>query len=130
MHWLIKFAMRTMMPGGSGLPGIEDCDLDDFIRRIRRDADALYYLGLALGAVVFAFTPLFTIWIPLPAFFLPKKLLARHAEKVIASPIYLVRNAVFLVRLSAGMCWGAHPTVREKFALPAYAPDPGTFRES
>jgi hypothetical protein len=34
------------------------------------------------------------------------------------------------VRLSAGMCWGADAAVRARFGLPAYGPDPGTFRTS
>ena len=130
MLWLIKFAMQTMMPRAAGLPGIEDCDVDAFLRNMRRDADMLYWLGLVLGALTFAFTPLFTVFVPLPAFLLPKKLLERHCEKILVSKIYLLRNAVFLVRLSAGMCWGAHPSVRERFSLSPYAADPGTFRAS
>lgn len=130
MLWLIKFAMRTMMPRSAELPGIEDCDLDAFLRRMRRDADFLYWLGLVAGALVFAFTPLLTVYLPLPAFLLPRKLLARHAEKIAVTNLYVLRNAVFLVRLSAGMCWGADPAVRAKFAMKPYAPDPGTFRTS
>ncbi|MBI2395199.1 MAG: hypothetical protein HYV09_36855 [Deltaproteobacteria bacterium] len=128
MIWLIKFAMCAMMPRTEKLPGIGDTDLDGFLRRLRRDSDFLYWLGLALGAWLFAVTPLFTVWVPLPAFFLPKKLLDRHTERVLSSRIYLIRQAVFLVRLSAGMCWGADPTVRAKFAMSPYGTDPGTFR--
>jgi hypothetical protein len=128
--WLIKFAMRTMMPRSSELPGIEDCELDAFLRRLRKDSDLLFWLGLVLGAVTFAFTPILTVYWPLPAFLLPKNVLERHAQKIVSTRIYLLRNAVFLVRLSAGMCWGADPKVREKFALAPYPQDPGTFRTS
>ena len=83
-----------------------------------------------LGAVVFAVTPLFTVFLPLPAFCLPKKLLALHADRILSTRIYVLRQAVFLVRLSAGMCWGSDATVRAHFALSAYGPDPGTFRRS
>lgn len=130
MLWLIKFAMVAMMPRTDRLPGIADCDLDGFLRRMRADADFMYWLGLVLGGVVFALTPILTIYVPLPAFFLPKRLLERHAERILGTRIYLVRQAVFLVRLSAGMCWGADPAVRAKFALSPYTPDPGTFRRS
>jgi hypothetical protein len=74
-------------------------------------------------------TPLVTVGVPLPAFFLPHKVLELHAERLVMHPVYLLRQAVFLVRLSAGMCWGADTGVRACFALAPYSPDPGTFRE-
>ncbi len=128
VFWLIKFGMRTMMPRAAGLPGVEDCDLDAFLHRMQNDAEDLYWMGVVLGAITFAFTPIFTVFIPLPAFLLPKALLEKHAERILASRVYLLRQAVFLLRLSAGMCWGADPAVRAKFALGPYGPDPGTFK--
>ncbi len=130
MIWLIKFAMVAMMPRTGELPGIADCDLDGFLRRMRSDSDFMYWLGLALGGLVFALTPILTVYLPLPAFFLPRGLLEKHAQRILSTRLYLVRQAVFLVRLSAGMCWGADPAVRAKFAMTPYAPDPGTFRTS
>jgi hypothetical protein len=128
--WLIKFAMCTMMPRTAGLPGIADTDLDAFLRKMRQDSHPIYWVGLVLGAIVFAIAPLITIGVPLPAFLLPKRLLERHAERILAHPVYTVRQAALLVRLSAGMCWGADTAVRAHFGLPAYGPDPGTFRTS
>lgn len=130
MIWLIKFAMVAMMPRTEKLPGIADCDLDGFLRRMRAESDGMYWLGLVLGAFVFAVTPVLTVFVPLPAFFLPRGLLSRHSEKLMGTRIYVLRQAVFLVRLSAGMCWGADPAVRAKFALAPYTPDPGTFRQA
>ncbi len=127
MIWLIKFAMCTMMPRSDALPGIGDTDLDGFLRRMKKETN-LYWAGLVLGAVVFALTPLLTIGVPLPAFALPRQALARPPEKVLAHPSYLVRQAAFLIRVSGGRCWGADETVRARFDLPAYPPDPGTFR--
>jgi hypothetical protein len=127
--WLIKFAMLTMMPRTDSLPGIADTDLDGFLRRMRLEAEPVYWLGLVVGAIVFVLTPLVTVGVPLPAFFLPRKMLQRHAERLVMHPVYVLRQAVFLVRLSAGMCWGADTSVRACFALAPYNPDPGTFRE-
>jgi hypothetical protein len=127
--WLIKFAMLTMMPRSNLLPGILDTDVDGFLRRMRVDAEPVYWLGLVVGAIVFVLAPLVTVGVPLPAFWLPRRLLDRHAERLVSHPIYLLRQAVFLVRLSAGMCWGADPGVRARFALAPYGPDPGTFRD-
>jgi hypothetical protein len=130
MIWLLKFAMCTMMPRTETLPGIVDTDLDGFLLRLRKDSNLLYWLGLVLGALVFTLTPLITIGVPLPAFALPRKALDRHTERVLSHPIYLVRQAAFLIRVSAGLCWGADERVRACFALPPYAPDPGTFRQT
>ena len=128
--WLIKFAMCTMMPASPALPGIGDTALDEFLHRMRREADTMYWLGLVVGAVVFMITPLFTVFIPLPACLLPAKLRARHATRIVGHPIYVLRQAVFLVRLSAGMCWGADGRVRAAYALAPYPSDAGTFRQS
>lgn len=125
---LMKFAMATMMPRTETMPGIEDCDLDGFLHRMKHDSDALYWLGMIVGAWIFMLTPIVTVYLPLPAALLSEKQLARHTERILASRIYLLRQAVFLLRLSAGMCWGADPVVRSKFALAPYASDPGTFR--
>ena len=130
MIWLIAFAMRAMMPRTAQLPGIADTDLNGFLRRMRQDAEPLYWVGLVAGAVLFTLTPLLTLGIPLPAFCLPKKLLEKHANKLLSHPSYMLRQGVFLVRLSAGMCWGADPAVRARFALSPYPPDPGSFRTS
>ncbi|MGO8997981.1 MAG: hypothetical protein ACLQVI_32065 [Polyangiaceae bacterium] len=127
---LIKFVMCAMMPRTESLPGIADTDVDGFLRRLRKDAIPLYWVGLVLGAVVFVLTPPFTIGVPLPAFALSKKLLDRHTERILAHPIYVIRQAVFLVRVSGGLCWGADERVRAHFALAPYPPDPGTFRQS
>jgi hypothetical protein len=128
--WLIKFAMCTMMPRTPALPGIADTDLDGFLRKLRNESEPLYWTGLVLGSIVFALTPLITIGVPLPAFWLPRGLLDRHAERILAHPVYILRQSALLVRLSAGMCWGADTAVRARFNLPPYGPDPGTFRTS
>ena len=68
-------------------------------------------------------TPLFTVGLPLPACLLPGKLLARHSERILSHRVYVLRQAVFLLRLSAGMCWGADEHVRATFALAPYPAD-------
>jgi hypothetical protein len=128
--WLIKHAMAALMPRSDELPGILDTDLDGFLRRMHEEADPLYWTGLVMGTVVYAISPLLTVFVPLPSFLLPAKLRARHTERLLSHPLYLLRQAGYLVRLSAGMCWGADPTVRAKFALAPYPADPGTFRTS
>ena len=128
--WLIKHAMAEIMPRSAELPGILDTDLDGFLRRLHEDADPLYWTGLVMSTVVYAISPLLTVFVPLPSFLLPAKLRALHTERLLSHPLYLLRQAGYLVRLSAGMCWGADPNVRAKFGLAPYPADPGTFRTS
>jgi hypothetical protein len=128
--WLIKHAMRAMMPRTDRLPGIADTDLDGFLRGMRHDSDLLYWSGLVLGAVIFSLTPLLTLGIPLPTFLLPAKVVERHADRLLSHRSYLLRQGVLLVRLSAGLCWGKDERVRACFALAPYAHDPGTFRQT
>ena len=112
------------------MPGIEDTDLDAFLLRFRSESSGLLWLGVVAGALVFAITPILTTGVPLPAFLLPRGLRDRHANRIATHPIYLLRQAVMLVKLAAGLCWGGHPKVRAAFALPPYADEPPSWRES
>ena len=130
MKWFIQHAMRALYPRTEALPGIEDTDLAGFLDRYRRESTTLMWLGLWLGTLVFIWTPILTVYLPLPSFLLPGRLLDRHAHRVNDSRIYLIRQAVFLVKLAAGLCWGGDPEVRARFALAPYPEDPGTWRRS
>jgi hypothetical protein len=125
---LIRSAMCDFMPATDRLPGIADTGVTEFLQEMKRDSGKMYWLGLVLGAWVYALTPFMTVFVPLPSFVLPASLRDRHAARILQSRIYLIRQAVFLVRLSAGLCWGRDPRVRERLGLRAYAPDPGTYR--
>jgi hypothetical protein len=125
---LVERAMRDLMPRAHGLPGIADTDVRLFLRNVRREADAFYRVGLWLGALLYQLSPLLTIGVPLPASLLPSSLRERHVQRATTHRFYAYRQAINLVRLNAGMCWGADPAVRERFALAAYPKDPGSFR--
>jgi hypothetical protein len=127
---LVRSVMSDLMPRTSELPGVADARLTEFLVRLRREAHSGFWLGVVLGAWVYALTPLLTVLLPLPSFLLTARLRDLHARRIVSTRVYLVRQAVFLVRLAAGMCWGADPEVRARFALPSYAPDPGTLRSS
>jgi hypothetical protein len=130
MTWLVRAAIVMLYPRVGDWPGAEDCDLDAFLERFRRETTPLMWLGVVLGALVFQLTPVVTVFIPLPASMLPKELANRHAERVSTTNVYLLRQAIFLVKLVAGLVWGGHASVRERFALPPLPPDPGTWRAS
>jgi hypothetical protein len=121
---------RTLAADGTGLPGAEDCDVDAFLVRFRSETTLLMWLGVVMGSLVYQLTPLMTVFVPLPAFLLPAGLRDKHAYRITTTGFYTIRQAVFVVRLAAGLCWGGHPEVRKRFALPALPADPGTFRPS
>jgi hypothetical protein len=128
MLWLMRFTMCSLFPRAKGLPGMSDTNVDEFLARFRKESTLAIWAGICLGTLLFIFSPLFTVGIPLPAFLLPKGRLDRHARKLAASRFYVVRQLIFLVKMIAGFCWGADPEVRRAFNLPALPPDPGTLR--
>jgi len=128
--WMIKQSMYPLLPPHGSLPGLIDTDLDGFLRRLRSESNALLWAGLVFASIMFISTPLLTVGLPLPACLLRGRTLALHTERIIAHPWYPLRQSMSVVRLAAGMCWGADPAVRAHFRLPPYPPDPGTFRQA
>lgn len=128
MRGLIRHAMCALMPPAADLPGLAETDVDGFLRRLQRESDGVFWLGVCVGAWLFVALPVLTLGLPLPSVWLSPRLLDRHAQRIATTRFYLLRQAVFVLRLCAGMCWGADPTVRARFALPPYGPDPGSHR--
>ena len=107
----------------SEFPGIEDCDVGPSLETFRREAPATVWLGVVVGALVSHLTPLFTVFIPLPASWLQPGVRDRHASRIASTNLYLVRQAIFVLKLLAGMCWGGHPSVRAKLSMPPLPTD-------
>lgn len=128
MNWLVRFAMRAMLPRAAGLPGVADTGLDEFVPRLRRDCATVFWVGLVLGGLLFQLTPLLTIFVPLPAFLLWQSALDRHAAKVTSHPLYFLRSPMVLIKVAAGYCWGANAEVRKAIGLPPYPADPEQWR--
>lgn len=126
--WCIRSAVSDVMPGDAGLPGVVDAGWDTFIARFRREANGPMWLGLVVGTVVYVSTPLITVGWPLPSFWLPREVRDRHAYRILTHRVYLVRQAAFLLKFVAGICWGGDPAVREAIGMRAYGPDPDGWR--
>lgn len=118
------------MPGISEVSGVEAAGLRDFVERFNRECGWMMWLGVFAGSVLFAVTPLLTIGVPLPAFWLSQDALDKHAYRVAGHRIYLLRSAIYLVKMMGTSCWSAHPDVRRQLALAPYPADPGTWRTS
>ena len=128
MHFLIRAACVALYPRTETLPGVIDTDLDGFLVRFRRESNGLLWLGLVAGTLVFTLTPLITVYLPLPSFLLPRRLLDKHADRIASHRFYLLRQAIVVVKMAGGLCWGAHPKVRAAFALPPYPEEPSRWR--
>lgn len=115
------------MPAVDGFPGVGDTELDTFIRGYLSDMNLLSTLGLRLGALLFVLAPVITIGVPLPSFLLPSKWLDTYADRIVHHPIYLVRQGISVLKMVAGLCWGADPAVRVRLNLDPYPADPGTW---
>jgi len=126
----IEHAMTALYPRTAELPGIEDTDLSGFLEKYRSESTFMMWLGLMAGTFVFIATPILTVYLPLPSFLLSARLLDKHANRITSTRFYLVRQAIFLIKLAAGLCWGSHPDVRRAFAMDPYPPDPGTWKTS
>ena len=53
----------------------------------------------------------------------------RHAHKVSTSPLYLVQQAIFLLKMYAGFAWGEQQAVRESLALAPYPAHQPAWRQ-
>ena len=128
MKRLVQSVMKDLYPRAEGLPGIEDCDVDTFLEKFTREGNPAMVAGVYAGSVFYALAPVATIGKPLPSFLLSAEDRDRHAYAMATTDSYAARQAVFLVKLVAGLCWGQDPKVRSQMNLEAYPEDPGTFR--
>ncbi len=129
MGWIVRYAMRMMMPSGGALPGVGDTDMVAFLRTLRSEAPFLIRVGLVLGSWLLVFAPILTIYLPVPAFMLSQRLREKHVQRASGHRLYLFRQAVMLVKMMAGLCWGRHPDIRARFEMEPLEPDPGTWRD-
>ena len=65
-----------------------------------------------------------------PALSLRSKTLDRHANLAAAHSLYLMRQAMLLLKTVGGLCWGADPKVRRALGLRDYPSDPGTWKQA
>lgn len=128
MSYFLKNALLDFFPPCNGVPGIADADLDEFLVRYRREVAPMMRFGIYLSVLLYTLGPLFTVGRPALAPWLSAELRDVHASRISTSRIYLVRQAMFLLKTVGGLCWGAHPRVREAIGVRLYGPDPGTFR--
>ena len=128
MSWFTRFAIQASFPQTDALPGVADTNLRGFLRDLHASAPFTMRLGLWLATTLYMLTPLFTVFLPVPAFLLRGRLLERHTARLCQSRSYIVRQLVYLLKMVGGLCWGEHAEVRKRFGRPALPEDPRTWQ--
>lgn len=128
MSWFTHFAMRTLMPSGGKLKGMDETDYKGFLKNFGREAPLLMRIGFTASVLLFVFGPVLTVYLPVPAFLLPAGLLDKHTQRMCDHPVYVIRMSTYLVKMVAGIGWGMDPEVRASLKVPPLEADPGTWR--
>jgi len=124
----IAWTLETTFPRFGDLPGLQRPATLIFLRKLFADSPLLIRLALSASTVVFILSPVITIFVPLPAFLLPRKMCDAHAHKLATHPIYILRGVMLMIKTIGGLQWGADVAVRAKLAMQPYPSDPDTFR--
>lgn len=125
---IIAWTLAAIFPTTGSLPGLDQVDCRDKLAEIMATAPHGFTLGVYAATAVFLLSPLLTIFWPAPAPLLSRGALDRHANAMANHRLYLMRQAMLLLKTVGGMVWGAHEDVRGALALAPLAPDPGTWR--
>jgi hypothetical protein len=129
MTWFQRKALEALMPAHGDLKGVADTGLAQFLKQYARESPGLLRVGLSASTFIFHALPIATVFVPLPAFCLPKSLMAKHANRIASHPVYIIRMSIFNLKLVAGLCWAVDPDVRRTIGLKPLEPDPGTWQE-
>lgn len=124
---IVAWVLAIILPSTDRLPGLDVLDTKPQLRAILSEAPLSIVLALYGSVLLFMITPVLTIGWPLPAFALSRRNVDRHARHAAGHRLYLMRQAMLMIKTIAGLIWGGHATVRQALKIKAYGPDPGTF---
>ena len=129
MGWLTIQALDAVIPGNDKVPGLAASKRGPLVvAELRREAPFEMRLVLNLAVWVWLLSPIFTVWIPLPAVFLPKRLKYLHTDRITSTSFYLVRQVSLVLKQVAGIAWGQDPEVRAAYHMAPYPKDPGSWK--
>ena len=109
MSWFTRFAIQAIYPSTEALPGVSETELRPFLKDLKANAPPLMRIGLMAATFVFMITPILTVYLPVPAFFLRGKLLERHASKLLSHRSYVLRQIVYLLKIGGRAVLGRAP---------------------
>ena len=107
MGWLTLKALDAVIPGNEKVPGIAASTRGPVVvAELRRDAPFEMRMVLNLAVLIWLVSPLFTVFVPLPAVWLPARLRHAHTDRLTSTSFYLVRQISLVLKQVAGMAWG------------------------
>lgn len=129
MRKVTIFAMNEVMPRYGEMPGIEDTQVNAFLDEFNTHAHTIMRIGFFFCVWVYVLSPVFTVGIPLPAFWLSQKKREEHLKKYSGSRNFVFSQLWMLHKMIAGMCWGADAKVRTYFGYAPYEAELGDFKK-
>ena len=129
MGWLTIQALDAVIPGNDKVPGLADSKRGPVVvAELRREAPFEMRLVLNLAVWVWLLSPIFTVWVPLPAVLLSERLKSLHTDRITSTSFYLVRQVSLVLKQVAGIAWGQDPEVRAAYQMAPYPEDPGSWK--
>ncbi|NCG21854.1 MAG: hypothetical protein GWP91_22785 [Rhodobacterales bacterium] len=125
---LVHFSVTPFFPAEGELPGGEELGLRAFIPQMLEDSSWLLWIGIVASSAAYVACPLFTIYCPVPAFFLSGDRLNAHTEAMADHNNYTIRQAAFLLKMVGGLHWARTDAIRNKWHLQPYEADPDGWR--
>lgn len=122
--------LRATIPGTARVPGLSEETCRTFLAKLRREAPPLTLVGLYASALAVLVTPPLTIGRWRTADHLSGDDLDRHLQALARHPLYMVRQTIVMMKMTAGLAWGADPLVRGALGIAPYGSDPGTWRSA
>lgn len=124
----VTWSLCAIFPDSGVIPGLRRARTQRRVANVLSEAPPTFIVGLVGSWLAFVLTPLLTIGWPVPALFLGKEALDRHASAMSSHPLYLLRQAMLMLKTVGGAIWGEDDDVRAALGLQSYGPDPGTWR--
>lgn len=129
MRKITIFAMNEAMPRHGDMPGVMDTEVDAFLSEFNQHAHPIMRLGFFLAVWIYVLSPVFTLGIPLPAFWLSAEKREAHLKKYSNSHSFVFSQLWMLQKMITGMCWGADAKVRQYFGYAPYEAELGEFKK-
>ncbi len=126
---LVKILV-VIFPGTDNVPGLDPQRTERFLVTFLGEAPLPMRLAFYGSSLAFLFSTPLTVGRLQPALSLRSKTLDRHANLAAAHSLYLMRQAMLLLKTVGGLCWGADPKVRRALGLRDYPSDPGTWKQA
>jgi hypothetical protein len=119
-----RAALAAIFPGSreSGLAGIAEMDVGRHLSDVRRHAPRRAAAALRLAVWLVALAPLFTIGRFTTIVRLKMAERERVLARLVASPIYAVRQLTLVLKTTGALLYAAAPAVRARMRGPASAP--------